>query len=265
MTKWKQNCINFCKCIKKKKTEISHGTTLEIYLRCLPFLLIIAEMFLHLDWSPPVIGPDLERHTSLKRWVKASQLTMHIRAKTKPCRAQIQDCFEAQIWERLKKHLVLKSTVASIIPDWWPRTWWTLEFHDHICRWEKPTERQTALHRSGLYGGVDFLNEKKKKLFHCALDLRLGLKFTFQHDNDTKHTAKATQEWLRDNSVNVLERPEPWLKPYRTSLEESENGCPPTVPTSNRTELERIWKEWQKIPVAPHYSKKIKGVGWIHI
>ncbi len=117
---------NFCKCIKKKKTEISQVTTFEIYLRCLPFLLIIAEMFLHLDWSPPVIGPDLERHTPLKRWVKASQLTMHIRAKTKPCRAQIQDCFEAQIWERLKKHLVLKSTVASIIPDWWPRTWWTL-------------------------------------------------------------------------------------------------------------------------------------------
>ncbi len=35
-------------------------------------------------------------------------------------------------------------------------------------------------------------------------NLRLGWMFTFQHDNDP---AKATQEWLWDNSVNVLEWP----------------------------------------------------------
>ncbi len=28
----------------------------DIQLRCLQFLLIIAEMFLHLDWSPPVVN-----------------------------------------------------------------------------------------------------------------------------------------------------------------------------------------------------------------
>lgn len=50
----------------------------------------------------------------------------------------------------------------------------------------------------------DILNEN---LFHSAQDLRLGRRFTFQHDNDPKHTAKTTQEWLRDNSVNVLEWP----------------------------------------------------------
>ncbi len=47
----------------------------------------------------------------------------------------------------------------------------------------------------------DIINEN---LFHSAQDLRLGRRFTFLHDNDPKHTAKATQEWLRDNSVNVL-------------------------------------------------------------
>ena len=36
-------------------------------------------------------------------------------------------------------------------------------------------------------------------------DIRLGRRFTFQHVNEPKHTAKAKQEWLRDKSLNVLE------------------------------------------------------------
>ncbi len=31
------------------------------------------------------------------------------------------------------------------------------------------------------------------------LDLRLGRRFIFQQDNDPKHTAKITNEWLWDN------------------------------------------------------------------
>ena len=44
-------------------------------------------------------------------------------------------------------------------------------------------------------------------LLQSAQDLRLGCRFTLQQDNDPKHTAKTTQEWLRDKSLNVLERP----------------------------------------------------------
>ena len=43
-----------------------------------------------------------------------------------------------------------------------------------------------------------------ENLVQSAQDLRLGRRFTFQQNNDPKHTAKTTQEWLRD-SVNVLE------------------------------------------------------------
>ncbi|KAK3552257.1 hypothetical protein QTP86_006082 [Hemibagrus guttatus] len=50
----------------------------------------------------------------------------------------------------------------------------------------------------------DILDEN---LLQSALDLRLGRRFIFQQDNDPKHTAKITKEWLRDNSVNVLEWP----------------------------------------------------------
>ena len=50
----------------------------------------------------------------------------------------------------------------------------------------------------------DILNEN---LVQSAQGLRLGKWFTFQQDNDPKHTAKTRQEWLRDNSVNFLEWP----------------------------------------------------------
>jgi hypothetical protein len=46
-----------------------------------------------------------------------------------------------------------------------------------------------------------------KNLIQRAQDLRLGQRFTFQQDNDPKHTAKTTREWLRDKSLNVLEWP----------------------------------------------------------
>ncbi len=50
----------------------------------------------------------------------------------------------------------------------------------------------------------DILDEH---LLQSAQDLRLGRRFTFQQDNDPKHTAKITKEWLHNNSVTVLEWP----------------------------------------------------------
>ena len=46
-----------------------------------------------------------------------------------------------------------------------------------------------------------------ENLLQSAQDLRLGQRFTFQQENDPKHTAKTTQEWLQDKSLNVLEWP----------------------------------------------------------
>lgn len=47
----------------------------------------------------------------------------------------------------------------------------------------------------------------EENLLKSARDLGLGRRFIFQQDNDPKHTAKATLEWLKNKKVNVLEWP----------------------------------------------------------
>lgn len=46
-----------------------------------------------------------------------------------------------------------------------------------------------------------------ENLAQSVQDLRLGIGFTYQHTNDPKNTAKTTQEWFRNHSVNILEWP----------------------------------------------------------
>ncbi len=92
----------------------------------------------------------------------------------------------------------------------------------------------------------DILDEN---LLQSARDLRLGRRFTFQQDNDPKHTAKIT-EWLHNNSVTVLEWPSqsPDLNPIEHLWRDLKMSVHQRLP-SNLTELERICKEkWQRIP-----------------
>jgi len=93
----------------------------------------------------------------------------------------------------------------------------------------------------------DILDEN---LFQSALDLRLGRRFTFQQDNDPKHTTKIKKEWLQNNSVAVLEwtSQSPDLNPIEHLWGDLKMSVHQRLP-SNLTELERIWKEeWERIP-----------------
>jgi hypothetical protein len=57
----------------------------------------------------------------------------------------------------------------------------------------------------GKMNGGKYREILDENMLQSAQDLRLGRKFTFQQDNDLKHTAKTMQDWLRDKSLNVLE------------------------------------------------------------
>ncbi len=87
----------------------------------------------------------------------------------------------------------------------------------------------------------DILDEN---LLQSAQDLRLGRRFTFQQDNDPKHTAKITKEWLHNNSVTVLEWPSqsPDLNPIEYLWRDLKMAVHQRLP-SNLTDLERICKE----------------------
>ena len=92
----------------------------------------------------------------------------------------------------------------------------------------------------GKMNTVKYRETLDQNLLQSAQDLRLGRRFTFQQDNDPKHTAKTTQECLRDKYLNVLEWPRqsPDLNPIEHLWRDLKIAVQQRSP-SNLTELER--------------------------
>ncbi|KAK3571603.1 hypothetical protein QTP86_015338 [Hemibagrus guttatus] len=95
-----------------------------------------------------------------------------------------------------------------------------------------------------------------------AEKLGLGHQWTFQHENDPKHTAKVVKKWLADKNINVLQWPSqsPDLNPIENLWRELKIRVMARRP-SNLKELELITKdEWAKIPVET--CKKLVSNYW---
>ena len=101
----------------------------------------------------------------------------------------------------------------------------------------------------GKMDGAKYREILEENLFQSARDLGLGRRFTFQQDNDPKHTAKATLEWFKNKNLNVLEWPSqsPDLNPVENLWQDLKIAVHQRSP-SNLTELEQFCQEeWAKI------------------
>ncbi len=101
-----------------------------------------------------------------------------------------------------------------------------------------------------------------------ARTLKMGRGWVFQHDNEPKHTAKATKEWLKKKHIKVLEGPcqTPDLHPIENLWRELKLRVSKRQPR-NLNDLKRIFKEeWTKIPpemcanLVANYKKRLTSV-----
>uniref|UniRef100_A0A4W5NXZ3 Transposase Tc1-like domain-containing protein n=1 Tax=Hucho hucho TaxID=62062 RepID=A0A4W5NXZ3_9TELE len=125
------------------------------------------------------------------------------------------------------------------------------------------------LHRiKGTMDGAMYRQILGENLLPSARALKMGRGWVFQHDNDPKHTAKATKEWLKKKHIKVLEWPSqfPDLNPIENLCRELKVRVAKRQPR-NLNDLEKICKEeWDKIPpemcanLVANYKKRLTFV-----
>ncbi|KAI3367906.1 hypothetical protein L3Q82_026733, partial [Scortum barcoo] len=106
-----------------------------------------------------------------------------------------------------------------------------------------------------------------ENLLPSARALKMKRGWVFQHDNDPKHTARATKEWLRKKHFKVLEWPSqsPDLNPIENLWRELKVRVAQRQP-QNITALEEIcMEEWAKIPATINFDNYQAILSFINI
>ncbi|KAI4874721.1 hypothetical protein NFI96_007701 [Prochilodus magdalenae] len=103
----------------------------------------------------------------------------------------------------------------------------------------------------GTMNSLQYQEILEENVMESVTNLRLGRRWTFQQDNDPKHTSKSTRAWLNMKGWNILEWPSqsPDLNPIENLWWDLKKAVAVRKP-KNVTELEAFaHEEWAKIPI----------------